>query len=213
MAGKSLLLDVDGVLVRDQALMKRISDNCVKYVRAKLPDCKDPVETNRVLYLAHGHTARGLQRIFNVDTRDFNSAIYDKRTLAHLAEFLASDEFQSEAADIHSLTKDGWKLKLFTNAPWVWAHKVALAIGDDVGVRCAGNPTDSFLKPEVEAYGLPFDNLNVMVDDSLKNLGTARYMPNWKCVHFTEGPKENTMWCPQVQSIWELCMFVRSLPT
>jgi hypothetical protein len=147
-----------------------------------------------------------------VDTRDFNAKVYDKSLLNHLSDVLASQEVQEDARQIHELTQEGWNVTLFTNAPWVWAHKVGLAIGDTVGVRCPGNPAESPLKPEPEAYfSFPNDHLNVMVDDSLKNLGTARYLSNWKCVHFTEGPKEPSLWCPQVQSIWEMCLLARSI--
>ena len=210
---KALLLDIDGVLVRDRNLMKHLSTNCANYVRFKLPDCKDPVETSRLLYLGYGHTARGLERGFGIDTRDFNARVYDNSILDHLARVLATDEFQAEAAEIHSLTRHGWKLRLFTNAPWVWAHKVALAIGDDVNVRCSGNPSDSPLKPEPEAYmfSLSPDGFNVMVDDSLKNLATARFIPSWKCIHFTEEPKSHATWCPQVSSIRELCDAVKNI--
>jgi FMN phosphatase YigB (HAD superfamily) len=211
MAGKTLLLDVDGVVLRDRLLMEHVKENCVNYVRAKLPDTKDPRETNRLLFLGYGHTARGLEKGFQVDTRDFNAKVYDKRLLAHLTDVLATEEFQRDAEQVHALTKDGWKLRLFTNSPWIWASKVALAIGDDVGIKCPGNPCDSPLKPEVEAYVFPFEETNVMVDDSLKNLGTARYLSNWKCIHFTEGAKDPTTFCPQVQSIPELCTLVRSL--
>lgn len=208
---KVLLLDIDGVIVRDRNLMKHLGTNCANYVRMKLPDCKDPAETSRLLYLGYGHTARGLERGFNVDTRDFNSRVYDNSILDHLAHVLASDEFQAEAAEVHSLTRDGWKLKLFTNAPWVWAHKVALAIGDDVNIRCSGNPSETPLKPEAEAYMFSPHNLNVMVDDSLKNLSTARFLSGWKCFHFTEEPKNHGMWCPQVSSIHELCDVVKNI--
>lgn len=186
MSLKALRLDVDGVLVRDRLLLEHVKDNCVNYVRAKLPDCKDPRETNRLLYLAHGHTARGLQTVFKVDVKDFNTKVYDRHLMDHLATVLSSYEFQSEAQEIHNLTREGWTVSLFTNSPWIWAYKVALAIGDNVNVRCGGNPTDSPLKPDPEAYLFNPNHMNVFVDDSLKNLGTARYMPNWKCVHFTD---------------------------
>jgi FMN phosphatase YigB (HAD superfamily) len=212
-ASKSLLLDIDGVLVRDRELMTHVTSKCVSYVRSKLPECKDPAETNRVLYLSHGHTARGLEKVFGIDTRDFNARVYDKKLIGHLADILAAEQFQAEAAEIHSLTKQGWKLRLFTNAPWIWASKVALAIGDDVSVRCPGNPCESALKPEIESYMFSFDDLNVLVDDSLKNLGTARYLPGWKCIHFTDGPKDNALWCPQVSSIKEIVTNLSSLDT
>ena len=56
---KTLLLDIDGVVIRDKPLLDHVKNNCVAYVKEKLPKCKDPQETNRVLYLANGHTARG----------------------------------------------------------------------------------------------------------------------------------------------------------
>jgi hypothetical protein len=212
MAYKSLILDVDGVLVRDALLMEHVKENCVAYVRSKLPECKDPRETNRVLYLAHGHTARGLQQGFQIDVSDFNQKVYDKSLMDHLADVLATDAFQKEAEDIHSLTRDGWNIKLFTNSPWIWASKVGLAISDEVVVNCPGNPAMSPLKPEASAYTFPKHHLNLFVDDSLKNLGTARFLTNWKCVHFTD-KKEQNSWCPQIGSVWELCLLARSIDT
>ena len=209
---KSLRLDIDGVLIRDKALLEHVQHNCVKYVRAKLPECKNAEETNRLLYLAHGHTARGLERVFKIDTHDFNQKVYDKSLMRHLADVIDTADFQYEAAQIHELTREGWKVSLFTNAPWVWAAKVGIAIGDNIGIRCPGNPMESPLKPEPEAYMFAHQHLNVLVDDSLKNLGTARFLTNWKCVHFTDH-KDPTLWCPQVDSIWELCLLARSITT
>jgi len=208
---KSLRLDIDGVLIRDKALLEHVQHNCVKYVRAKLPECKDPYATNHVLYLAQGHTARGLQKVFKVDVSDFNQKVYDKPLLRHLTEVIDTADFQYDAAQIHELTKEGWNVSLFTNAPWVWASKVGLAIGDNIGVRCPGNPMESPLKPEPEAYMFEDYKLNVLVDDSLKNLGTARHMKNWKCVQFTDLKDTGATWCPQVTSIWELCLLLRSM--
>jgi hypothetical protein len=50
------------------------------------------------------------------------------------------------------------------------------------------------------------------VDDSLKNIGTARWLPNWKCVYFNaDEPKDHRLWCPNISSIWELCLYVNSV--
>ena len=208
---RTLLLDIDGVLVRDKPLLDHVKNNCVEYVRAKLPHCKDPHETNRLLYLAYGHTARGLHSTFKIDARDFNQKVYDKNLMSHLADVLATEEFQQEALEIHELTQEGWDVTLFTNAPWEWAHKVGLAIGDTVGIRCSGDPLESPLKPEVEAYMFATTKPSVVfVDDSLKNLGTVRDLKDWKCVHFVD-KKDHHAWCPQVSSMWELGLFARSM--
>jgi hypothetical protein len=167
MAVKSLVLDIDGVIVRDKLLLAHVSDNCVKYVQSKLPECKDPRNVNRILYLTHGHTARGLKHSFGVDTSDFNEKVYDDRLMDHLAEILYGTKFQQEAKEIHDFTKKGWNVTLFTNAPSKWGTMVARAISDEVYLRCPGeNVMDSPLKPEAVAYqNFSKAQTHVFVDD------------------------------------------------
>ena len=210
---RSLLLDIDGVIVRDRLLMEHVKDNCVKYVAAKLPMCKNPRETNRVLYLGYGHTARGLSTAFQVDTSDFNEKVYDKSLLNHLADVIYGNEFQQEAKELHELTEKDWKLTLFTNSPIEWAGPVARAIGDNVYVDCVGHDVStSLLKPDAARYTqFPKHVQNFYVEDSLKNLGTAKFLPNWHSVYFNEGPKEDRLWCPQVGSMWELLLYINSV--
>ena len=205
---KSLLLDIDGVLVRDKLLMEHVKDNCVRYVAAKLPECKNPGVVNSVMYLAHGHTARGLSKSYQMDTSDFNEKVYDKRLMDHLYEVIYGTEFQQEAKEIHAFTERDWKVTLFTNSPIEWAGPVARAIGDNVLIDCAG----SEFKPEASRYTqFPKHLTHIYVDDSLKNLGTARWLPNWHSVYFNEGPKEERLWCPQVDSIWDIVLYVNSV--
>ena len=213
MAFKSLVLDIDGVLIRDKLLLEHVKDNCVSYVRSKLPECKDPGAVNRILYLSYGHTARGLTHAFEIDTTDFNAKVYDKRLLEHLSEVIHGSDFQQEAQEVYDLRKNDWKITLFSNSPFEWAGAVADAIGDEVAVRCPGaNLNQSPLKPEASAFmHFPKHHTHLFVDDSLKNLGTARWLPNWHPIHYTEGPKDAQTWCPQVSSIWDLCLYVNSV--
>jgi FMN phosphatase YigB (HAD superfamily) len=213
MAVKSLLLDIDGVLVRDRLLLEHVKDNCVKYVASKLPEAKNPRDVNRILYMTHGHTARGLQKAFQVDASDFNEKVYDKRLLEHLAEVIYGTEFQQEAKEIHELTKKDWKVTLFTNSPIEWAGPVARAISDEVFVVCAGaDATTSPLKPEADMYTQFQKHLtHIYIDDSIKNLDTARWLPNWHPILFNQDAKEDRLWCPQVSSVWETCLFVNSV--
>lgn len=213
MAVKSLLLDIDGVIVRDKLLLAHVKDNCAKYVAAKLPDCKNPRETNKHLYLSYGHTARGLQMVFKVDTSDFNQKVYDKSVMEHLAEVIYSPDFQEEVKEIHEITRNGWNVTLFTNSPIEWAGPVARAISDELYIKCAGpDASKTYLKPEANFYtDFSKAQTHLFVDDSLKNLGTARWLPNWHPVYFNEEEKEPRLWCPQVGSIWEMCMYVNSV--
>jgi FMN phosphatase YigB (HAD superfamily) len=213
MAFKSLLLDIDGVLIRDKLLLEHVKENCAEYVRSKLPESKNPRETNRLLYLSHGHTARGLTSAFGIDTSDFNTKVYDESLMDHLAEVIYGSEFQQEAKDIHELIRNDWNVNLFTNAPVEWAAPIARAIGDEVFISCAASDvTKSPIKPEAGAYThFAKHHTHIYVDDSLKNIGTARWLPNWHPVYFNEGPKEERLWCPQIGSIWELCMYINSV--
>ena len=210
MSVKSVLWDVDGVLVRDKLLLEHVKDNCVRYVAAKLPEAKSPRDVNKLLYTKYGHTARGLQKAFQIDASDFNEKVYDKRLMDHLAEVIYGTEFQLEAKEIHNLSKHGWKVTLFTNSPIEWAGRVARAISDEVFVVCG--ETDGPLKPEAAMYTqFPKHLTHIFVDDSLKNLKTAKHLPNWHPVLFNQGPKMHRLWCPQVSSIWETCLFVHSV--
>jgi FMN phosphatase YigB (HAD superfamily) len=210
---KSLLLDIDGVIVRDRLLMEHVKDNCVKYVAAKLPRCKNPRETNRMLYIGYGHTARGLSTAFQVDTSDFNEKVYDLPLMNHLADVIYGTEFQQEAKEIHELTEKDWKVTLFTNSPVEWAVPIGRAISDNVFIDCAWHDiSTSPLKPDAVRYTqFPKHVQHFYVEDSLKNLGTARWLPNWHSVYFNEGPKEDRLWCPQVGSMWELLMYINSV--
>jgi len=208
-----LLLDVDGVVVRDSLLFAHVKHNASHYVEKKLPDCKDPAAVNRTLYLAHGHTARGLQNSFGIDSSDFNDFVYDKSLMAHLSEVLEKEEFQRDAEVIHGLTQKGWEVTLFSNAPYKWVHPVGLAINDTIKIRCPGpDLTKAHLKPD-PAFYKEFDDCQgyYYVDDSLKNLGTVRTWPNWRPILFTEAERDPRLWCRQVHSIPELSLTLGNL--
>ena len=86
-----LLLDVDGVIIRNKLLLEHVKYNAVQYVRTKLPDAKDPTRVNQLLYKRYGHTGRGLKNAFGIDTKDFNKLVYDDSLLTHLGHVLMSE--------------------------------------------------------------------------------------------------------------------------
>jgi FMN phosphatase YigB (HAD superfamily) len=148
-----------------------------------------------------------------VDTSDFNEKVYDKRLMEHLADVIYGTEFQQEAKELHELTERDWKVTLFTNSPVEWAVPIGRAISDNVFIDCVGHDVStSPLKPEAARYTqFPGHMMHVYVDDSLKNLGTSRWLPNWHPVYFNEGPREDRLWCPQITSIWELVLYINSV--
>jgi hypothetical protein len=205
-----LLLDVDGVILRDERLFRHLRHNAARYVAKKLPECDDPIETNKFLYLTHGHTAKGLKNAFGIDASDFNDFVYDKSLMTHLSNVIDSKNFRLDASTIHSITERGWPVTL--NAPYQWVQPVALAINDQVKIRCPGPDTSvAHFKPD-PAFYKEFDSCDsyYYVDDSLINLSTVRTWPNWRPFHFTDHKKAH-LWCPQVSSLPELSLALPSL--
>jgi len=206
MAFSSLVLDIDGVLLRDKSLLDHVKNNCADYVKYKVPHVKDPVRTNNTLYLSYGHTAVGLKKLFKVETSDFNDKVYDKKLIDHLCEVIYGTEFQREAKMIHEFSeRRDWVVTLFTNAPPIWATYVKRAISDNLFIK-----TPNVLKPDPAAYTFPDHHVKLYVDDSLKNLGAVRYSPNWIPIHFTEDEKDKSLWCPQVNTIEDMLMYAHS---
>jgi FMN phosphatase YigB (HAD superfamily) len=199
---KALILDIDGVLIRDKKLLKHVKANCVKYVADKLPCCKNPRVTNDAVYKSLGHTGYGLAKALDIDTSDFDQKVYDKSLMDHLQEVISKPDFQTEMEEIYNLTTDGWNITLFTNAPPIWATPIALSIGDDVKIRCPG-----YYKPSANAYkDFPQNHIKIYVDDSIKNLSTVRWSPNWNLLYF--GVEEHT-WCKTIHSTRDICNFVK----
>jgi FMN phosphatase YigB (HAD superfamily) len=203
-----LLLDVDGVIIRDKLLLEHVKYNAVQYVRTKLPDAKDPSKVNRLLYKRYGHTARGLKSAFEIDTKDFNEFVYDKSLLSHLDHVLMSNQFKDDAEIIRELSTK-WETRLFSNAPLDWT----LPIADRLGVSVSHDGL--FVKPDPRAFSkFPREVRKYFVDDCMANLTTAGYMQGWVPIHFdenvTKGPGFDPRF-PTVSSIWELQLFMNSV--
>jgi len=202
---KSLILDVDGVLVRDRLLMEHVKSNVVKYVSAKLPDARRPDKVNQVLYMKYGHTASGLKHSFGFDVSDFNEKVYDKSLIDHLWSVLSSKTFQEDAEVIHDITKNGWDVTLFSNSPLVWTLPVRSAISDKVKLSL----DSQFYKPDIRAY-MSFDDrkTHLFVDDKEMNLRSVKYIKNWVPVLYTENKGREYL---SVSSIWELALLTNTI--
>jgi phosphoserine phosphatase len=200
---KSLVLDVDGVLVRDPLLLEHVRYNAVQYVRAKLPDAKQPDRVNRILYKQYGHTAIGLEKAFRINASDFNSFVYNKKLTTHLWEYLTSTEYQQDARVISEILDNGWDVTLFSNSPLEWTVPVLQATDRRLKIHTTG-----FLKPDVRAYtGLSARTRHLFVDDKRDNLRPVVGFRNWTPVHFREGimkDNETRPEFPTVSSVWEL---------
>jgi hypothetical protein len=192
---KTVLLDVDGVLVRDRVLLNHVKNSVVRYVKTKIPKEYSPTQVNNLLYKTYGHTAIGLEKEYGVDASDFNNKVYTPHILDHLYDFLEfSDEFSNDLKIVRKILSMGYDVELFSNAPLVWTEPVRHAI-DSFRVNNA-----EYSKPNLESY-LRFDKSvdYIFVDDKMCNLMPSLFFKNWTPVHFSE-KCENTF-IPTINSL------------
>lgn len=194
MASKSLVLDIEGVVLRDKDLLTHVQHNCIRYIQKKLPSCKDPARLNRIFLKSNVRTDRGLKNCFKIDVSDFNNEVYDVPLRSHLWEVLSSTDFQREATDIHNMITKGWSVTLLSDSPFAWAGQVAHAISDQV--RVSDGKYGDFAK----------HHLHIYVDDSVDNVKTASQVPNWHPILF--GDTDPRWPGPTIGSIWELGLFL-----
>lgn len=184
---RTVLLDVDGVIIRDKVLLNHVRNSVVKYVQTKLPKEQNPVQVNNLLYKAYGHTAIGLEKEYGIDASDFDSKVYSRQVLGQLDNFLEfSNEFSKDQKTIRRILSMGYDVELFSNAPLAWTEPVRRAL-DDFRVS-----TGEYSKPNLESY-LRFDPTvdYIFVDDKVCNLMPCLFFKNWTPVHFSNN-HENT---------------------
>lgn len=176
-----ILLDVDGVIVKDYALLDHMKNNVVRYVSKKLPGLKKPHNVNKLIYSKYGHTAIGLSAEFNVDTRDFDEFVYDKYLIAHLEDYLDSnEEFERDANTIRTICDSGMSVSFFSNSPLVWTEPIRLKIDERI------HNNGEYRKPKLESY-LRFGKEEhfVFVDDRIENLKPVLFLENWTPIYFS----------------------------
>lgn len=197
-----LLLDVDGVLVRNPELVQKVDDNVARYVSKKLPHSKNPKVIAKMLFKKYGHTAIGLKQAFRVDASDFDEFVYDRKLIDSLWEHLSGNEFQKEA-EIVSNIADKVPTILFSNSPPQWTIPVASAISDAVSIS-----SPLYLKPDRRAYkSFPPNIEYLFVDDRLANVKTADKFENWHPILFSDTKSKFAT----IGSIWELDLLVNSV--
>lgn len=197
----TLLLDVDGVLIRDPLLLSHMRENVIQYVQTKVPQCKNPRRLNTLLMKNYGHTAIGLQKAMGISASDFDDHVYDRKLIDHLWSVISGSEFQMEAKIIHDIVSQrDWKVSLFSNAPLAWTTPVSLAINDRIGIV-----NHEYLKPHGPAYAgfSPLD-MHIFVDDRVENLRPVKGLTNWHPIHFNEALHTGRPEFVTIGSIWEI---------
>ena len=197
---KTLLLDVDGVIVRDRVVLDHVKHNAVRYVSQKLP-MVHATRVNNILYRSYGHTATGLSQVYGIDTSDYDDRVYNDVLLDHLHYFIEnSEDFKNDIDVIRQILSMGYDVELFSNAPLTWTEPIRLAIDERI-------KNGVYTKPELKTYVKfnPYKDY-VFVDDKMCNLTTSLFFKNWTPIHYSEYV-ENTF-IPTINSLSSISKFL-----
>jgi FMN phosphatase YigB (HAD superfamily) len=213
MAQKVLLLDIDGVLLKDRLLLQNVSENAVRFVQKTVPmkylDSTQARHLNKTLYKSHGHTLAGLRIAFPnyaeyYTNFNFNSKVYDSSLLNHLFKYTkTSEEFKSFQTDFQMIQEKCRDVKvpiyLFTNSPLEWALPIANALDIESAYVFHSNHVDCedyLLKANPYIYKKVYNNLKeryshspiecIFVDDSPINLLPVLSSIHWTPIHYDE---------------------------
>jgi phosphoglycolate phosphatase-like HAD superfamily hydrolase len=122
---KALLLDVDGVIIKNRRLLSNVATNITHYSAKKLHlSPKDAIRVNKLLYSEYGHSFRGLKKACGVTCSldNFNHEVYDTNIMSELLEL--RDDFQHSLHAQHlrelavACKTKGIPIYIFSNAPF-----------------------------------------------------------------------------------------------
>lgn len=192
-----LLLDFDGVVLRNHPIYAHVSQRCQVYAQKFIP-IRNPIkmrQVNQELYEAYGHTVLGLKAMgYPADLQEFNHFVYgniDIKTLYDVKETHAKDivGFKEMMKTVKG-EADHVEVRLFTNAPDVWCSTIFELMGIEQIAKV--NVNGQYLKPDPASYEVverkfPNERNIIFVDDKLVNLRSIAKRPTWHKILYTGG--------------------------
>lgn len=185
---KVVLVDFDGVIIKNKKINKVVVDRIEGYVQHKLGVSKDSAGAlNEILYKKHGHTVKGMKKLRPNDTclQEFNDYVYTG-ILDHIGDIDVSNEIKAWQDFENTLDTYHVPYMIFTNAPRAWTNifidpKIP-NLHDIIGLN------ETTLKPGNYIYKIAqqvFDDKTIFfIDDKVDNLDFPRQKLNWHTLHF-----------------------------
>jgi FMN phosphatase YigB (HAD superfamily) len=196
----AVLLDIDGVILRDRAILQKQQNKVIQYVRHKTRYTEPYAKyTTERLFKKYGHTLIGLRKEYGIkdDLSDFNTFLYDDDIMTDLTDYVVSsgcdrivDDYMTlkTVCDVHNVP-----IYLFSNAPQLWCEPIAKTIGVKSENLIYGDALDT-LKPHEAAYRRAETQLkmkeenadihHIFVDDSPRNLRPIEHNKRWTPILF-----------------------------
>lgn len=225
---KSIIADMDGVLLRHPKLLKMVSDRATGFVKKCINPYmsdKKAKKINEVLYKNFGHTVIGLNTIYKTDVsvKQFCDYVYDNdfiQNMPHVDRDNCFYEGQYEVNNlIQKLNQKGISFYVFSNAPVKWCetalNMMNIELDTEKIIGCDSNiyGDQMLLKPEKEAYikiadhiydigGFPYKTQLIFMDDQMINLIPVIDHPHWKAIWYR--PNEDHIYTDRIYGIEEL---------
>lgn len=166
---RALLLDMDGVVLKNHPAHRLVSHRCSQYV-ARVTGTKDFEKAsalNKHLYESTGHTVLGLRSIgYNVCIDEFNKFVYKSRIC-----FKNTDNTEVLALE-KACKNNNITPYIYSNAPDSWVEDVLVSMG--VEMESLGNITNKHLKPEPISYEKVENHVKtdgyILIDDKMINI-------------------------------------------
>lgn len=186
-----LLLDFDGVILRNHSIHGHVSSRCNSFTQRYIP-IRNPIkmrQINNEMYESYGHTVIGLRALgFDADINEFNHYVYDRIDMGSLRDVKTThkrDIQQTKEMLAHVKHKE-IEVRLLTNAPDVWCQTILSMMGVDPIEKIS---TLGMLKPENSCFNhveqlFPMDQKFIFVDDKIINLRGVMTRPHWQRVLF-----------------------------
>lgn len=186
----NILLDFDGVVLRNNNINKIIEEKSIDFVQNQLNlSHSKSYNINKRLYKQYGHTACGIAKIKNKNIKnmvlDYNNFIFENISFNDISSYLT--EFDRDRIE-YLVNNKKYKLGLFTNTPISWCENILSCLGIDVNMLFNSDNIFTsdlgYLKPESEAYNnveknLSCDEIIHFIDDSSINLIPIKNKKNW----------------------------------
>jgi FMN phosphatase YigB (HAD superfamily) len=208
---KVLMLDVDGVILRDSKVLQKVSHNIVHYFAKELHlPLKNALYVNQLLYSDYGHSYRGLRKLYNFDKsiHHFNRTVYTPEVI-NLLHNSSTDKVQHMHYNnfVNILSKcqqNDIPVYLFTNAPFLWCKAVLDVsgldkyIGENNIISCDHDTMLLHKDDGFKPVGMVYETVKlfikrqhhmdeplcIFIEDSFKNLVPIINDKSWLPLHF-----------------------------
>lgn len=203
MTVRHVLVDFDGVVIKNRAYQKIVEKRIIQYVARSynIKNMKEAKILNTFLYKKYGHTYWGMNELPPSGTKritldDFNKTVYShdikKEILMSTNYNIYQDDIDKWEAFCIMLSMSSLDVSIFSNAPKQWCDFFTKPINNKYNVS---NLHDVFpvsmemLKPKPEVYQYIDQNIIkhkpvVFIDDSVMNLSYPMQLSNWTNILF-----------------------------